>query len=589
MKEFELFGKVLPSWNLLNPVFLNKVAVKAGYVVHPDCCTQEVYDYLIALPTAYNNTFYGSIGEVAELTREEIWIDQVLHYASTYGTQYQGQPYILNAMYDVEDYEIYNINFKDAKVILPMTEEELADKVCLMLYSGIALSTDTLDKLMYLFDNYFILVDVDKIRNVEAKIMFQKRTKTLPRTAQDMVRFLVYSYTNSAMVIQNRETILEIKQNTANYNPVADITAFGINKLSTVFLRYKDLFLAMKNDNTKAVINQLKRASKVNHTPMVKGPWEDIYGDHSVFDMINSVDSLTNFKKVRLMQALQVNALDLNCKPYLVRNGKLFVKEGSPVIRRNELLYNILASSLIRSLGEKACKVKLPKSIKLALPTSEKSFIGHMPLGSYIDLADDNALLGIMWRGADGAQDLDLSYTSINGDTFNWNSSFYNGELSIVYSGDMTCANPEASEYFYCKNGAENGVLKVNLFNGDKDSKFTLFVGQTDKDFVMQRGQLIDQKMIKSTVNMQCSGAETALGLAVDNRFYFCDFNMGGNRVASNARISSKLVEYYTTIINTFVSAEDILSKAGFVFTDGDDFDIDLSGEDKSALISLLS
>jgi hypothetical protein len=589
MKEFELFGKVVPSGNLLNPVNVNKVAVKAGYVVHPSCCTQEVYDYLIALPTAYNNTFYGSIGEVAELTREEIWIDQVLHYASTYGTQYQGQPYILNAMYDVEDYEIYNINFKDAKVILPMTEEELADKVCLMLYSGIALSTDTLDKLMYLFDNYFILVDVDKIRNVEAKIMFQKRTKTLPKTAQDMVRFLVYSYTNSAMVVQNRETILEIKQNTANYNPVADITAFSIDKLSTVFLRYKDLFLAMKNDNTKAVINQLKRASKVNHTPMVKGPWEDIYGDHSVFDMINSVDSLTNFKKVRLMQALQVNALDLNCKPYLVRNGKLFVKEGSPVIRRNELLYNILASSLIRSLGEKACKVKLPKSIKLALPTSEKSFIGHMPLGSYIDLSDDNALLGIMWRSADGAHDLDLSYTSINGDTFNWNSSFYNGELSIVYSGDMTCANPEASEYFYCKNGAENGVLKVNLFNGDKDSKFTLFVGQTDKDFVMQRGQLIDQKMIKSTVNMQCSGAETALGLAVDNRFYFCDFNMGGNRVASNARISAKLVEYYTTIINTFISAEDILSKAGFVFTDGDDFDIDLSGEDKSALISLLS
>lgn len=589
MKEFELFGKVVPSGNLLNPVFLNKVAVKAGYVVHPDCCTQEVYDYLIALPTAYNNTFYGSIGEVAELTREEIWIDQVLHYASTYGTQYQGQPYILNAMYDVEDSEIYNINFKDAKVILPMTEEELADKVRIMLYAGIALNTDTLDKLMYLYDNYFIAIVVDKIKNLEAKIMFQKRTKTLPATPQDMVRFIVYSYTKSAMVVQNQETILDIKQNIANYNPVADITAFGIDKLSTVFLRYKDLFLAMKNDNTKVVINALKRASKLNHTPMVKGPWEDIYGDHSIYSMINSVDSLTNFKKVRLMQALQINALDLKCKPYLVRNGKLFVKDGSPVIRRNEVLYSVLATSLVQSLREKACKIKLPKSINLALPTSEKSFIGHMPLGSYIDIADNNALLGIMWRGEDGAQDLDLSYTSSKGDTYNWNSSFYNDERSIVYSGDMTSANPEATEYFYCKQGAENGVLKVNLYNGDNDSKFTLFVGQTDKDFVMQRNQVINQKMIKSTVNMHCSGKETALGLTVDNRFYFCDFNMGGNRVASNSRISAQLVEYYTTIINTFVSAEDILSKAGFVFTDGDDFDIDLSGEDKSALISLLS
>jgi hypothetical protein len=589
MKEFELFGKVLPTKNALNPDNVNRVAVKSGYIVHPDCCTQEVYDFLIALPTDWNNTFYNSIYDVAQLTREEIWIDQVLHYASTYGTQYQGQPYILSKMYDVEDDEIYNINFKDAKVILPMTEQELADKVRIMLYSGIALSTDTLNKLMHLYDNYFILIHTGKIRNMEAKIMFQKRQGILPTTAQDMVRFLVYSYTKSAMVIQNEETILDIKQNMANYNPVADITAFGIDKLSTVFLRYKDLFLAMKNDNTKNIINQLKRASKVNHTPMVKGPWEDIYGDHSVYSMINSVDSLTNFKKVRLMQALKVNELELNCKPYLVRNGKLFVKEGSPMIRRNEVLYSILATSLVQSLREQACKVKLPKSIKLALPTSEKSFIGHMPLGSYIDLADDNALLGIMWRGEDGAQDLDLSYTSINGDTFNWNSSFYNDELSIVYSGDMTSANPEASEYFYCANGAENGVLKVNLYNGNNDSKFTLFVGQTDEDFVMQRDQLIDQKMIKSTVNMQCSGKETALGLTVDNRFYFCDFNMGGNRVASNARISAKLVEYYTTIINTFVSAEDILSKAGFVFTDGDDFDIDLSGEDKSALISLLS
>jgi hypothetical protein len=588
MKEFELFGKVIPTGNALNPKNVNRVAVKAGYIVHPACCTQEVYDFLLNQPTAYNNTFYRSISYVAENTRAEIWTDQVLHYASTYGTEYQGTPYIPNPMYNVEDSEMYNINFQDAKVILPMTVEELGDKVRGMLYSGIALKTDTLNKLMDLYNNYFILVDLDAIRNVEAKIMFQKRKNILPTTAQDMVRFLVYSYTNTAMVVQNLETIRTIQINPNKYNPVADITKFGIEKLSTVFLRYKNLFLAMKNDDTKSVINSLKRASKLHHKPMQKNIWEDIYGDHSVFDYIKTVDSLTNFKKVRLMQALSVNSLDLNCKPYLVRNGKLFIKDESTKARKNEILHSIIKTSLIESLRSKACKVKLPKHINLTLPSSEKSFIGSMPLGSYIDLADQNALLGIMWRGEDGAQDLDLSYTDISGTTYSWCSSYFNEERNIVYSGDMTSANPEATEYFFCKSGAKNGMLKVNLYNGDNNSKFTLFVGKTDEDFVVSKCT-VSNDLIKTRLNLACIGGETALGLIINNRFHFCDFIMGGNRVASRGGLSSKLVQYYTDIMDSYVFAKDILSEAGFEFTDGDDFDIDLSGDDKSALISLLS
>ena len=37
---------------------INKIAVKKGYIVHPDVCNDDVYSFISTIDTDYNATFY---------------------------------------------------------------------------------------------------------------------------------------------------------------------------------------------------------------------------------------------------------------------------------------------------------------------------------------------------------------------------------------------------------------------------------------------------------------------------------------------------------------------------------------------------
>ena len=120
MKEIILFGRALDTQNAsFNDV--NRLAVAKGYVVHPDCCNTRVLKYLETLPNNYNSTFYKEWNDVLRRDRLELAYDQARHYASTYGTAHTGIPYIPN-----EDPAV--IDFKDVKVIMPITRKEIQEK-----------------------------------------------------------------------------------------------------------------------------------------------------------------------------------------------------------------------------------------------------------------------------------------------------------------------------------------------------------------------------------------------------------------------------------------------------------------------------
>ena len=136
MKEILLFGKAL-KWKDVSPMTVNHLAVKKGYVVHPDCCNTRVMKFLESIPNNYNTTFYQSVADVVEKNRFDLLLDQITHYASTYGTEYVGTPYIANDNFGVDS--MLSINFSDCKVIQPITEAEIAVKLEELLTSGIAL------------------------------------------------------------------------------------------------------------------------------------------------------------------------------------------------------------------------------------------------------------------------------------------------------------------------------------------------------------------------------------------------------------------------------------------------------------------
>jgi hypothetical protein len=65
------------------------------------------------------------------------------------------------------------------------------------------------------------------------------------------------------------------------------------------------------------------------------------------------------------------------------------------------------------------------------------------------------------------------------GNKIGWNSNFFDAEKSFLYSGDMTIANPEATELLYRKNESDiEGIVKVNPYFSKPNAKYKLFFAQ---------------------------------------------------------------------------------------------------------------
>ena len=149
----------------------------------------------------------------------------------------------------------------------------------------------------------------------------------------------------------------------------------------------------------------------------------------------------------------------------------------------NRLLYlkkvfDVIYQSLVTSIAKNKCEIALPEHQTVLAPSSEKNFMGEIPVYSYVSLKDD-AVIGIYWRGKEGATDLDLSMIDNKGNKIGWNSEFYDDRKSFVYSGDMTTANPEATELLYRKQESDlEGIVKVNPFSSKENAKYKVFFAQ---------------------------------------------------------------------------------------------------------------
>jgi len=583
MKEIKLFGKAL-NVKTMSPSAVNTVACSKGMIVHPDCCNERVYAYLQNIPNKYNSTFYQSVADVVDRDRLYLLIDQLMHYASTYGTQYQGAVYVPNDNWS--DDEMHPIDFSDCKVIQPITPEEIAEKVRQMLYSGIALKSETIEDIFSLVDEFSIELDITSVKNIEAKMVLYKKLGLLPNSPEEMVRYLVYLHTGKTLVIKNMETFRNMINNPTPIESL--VVSFGAEKLASVFFRYKPLFLAMKTSENAKIINKLRKLANKHHKPFQAGYWETILQKPmDALEFMKRLTDLSNIKKVRLIKAINEKASNMTHKMYIIRNGKTYTKPVLPSNNYYSIPKAFLKDSLVESLKSKACKIKLPKDIRLAIPSSEKTFVGNIPFGSYIDVAGKNSIFGIVWRGEDGAQDLDLSYLDYSGQKIGWNSDYYSDNQAIIYSGDMTSANPEACEYMFCKNGLIDGIIKVNAYNANNNSMFNFFVGKTDADFTVERGHKPTENIIKFKTEMKITG-ETTLGFYADNKIYFSDLNANGGRVSYfNSHVQNS-IKYFVDTKNTFLYWDEILTLAGFTITD-EDYDIDLSSGDIAQMIALLS
>ena len=553
----KLFNKALLESEKQDEYYIKEL-LKFGVVCNPYCDFEVVYQYVSEKNFNPNTTFYKTIEDVTNQTRFELFIDQILHYFSTYETDYQAKPFIVNDT----PVDISHTIFIDT-----ITEKEAEERCQNMLYSGIALSQETIENILIVLENNF---EVENIKNKEALCIICTKNDIYPDNAEDIVRVLVYKAIGKSLLIKDKATLQAI---TCSSTVIPVVLA---EKLSEVFYRFKNIFISFKNNPlNKRTVNKIRKLAKKNHKPFVPAFWSNVLSVQKDLAVVEKkVAELNNFKKISILNAIVQHIYnDTKIKPYLIRNGKLWIdienQQNKENLKYFRDIFDIIYQSLIKSIEKNKCEINLPENLVVLAPTSEKNFMGEIPIYSYIELKD-NAIIGINWKGQDGAQDLDLSMIDSDGGKIGWNSDFYDEAKTFVYSGDMTSANPEATELLYRKNESDiEGIVKVNPYNCRENSIYKVFFARE----TIKKSEFLNYMVNPESIIYQYEdtiSSEKILGIFADNKFIFCNLKLKRKRVSEQSITDLQLI-YLKRIHKYLLSLEQILTDAGFTVTKSKD------------------
>jgi hypothetical protein len=565
-----------------------KELLKYGYVCDKNVDMKIVLQWTEDNKFNPNTTFYKTFADVTSATRFELFMDQIIHYFTSY-TLNMDEPFIVNDT--PVDLKAMNVKF-----VKSISFEEAVERCRNMLYSGVALKQDTIEKILDVIgDN----IEIDNVKNREAQAIIAVNKGVYPTNADAALRCFIFQVTGNTLLIKDDKTINKLK--------ISDVIIpdFLLERFSQIFLRYKPLFLALKKNN-RYKINKMRRMAVKNNKPFETPFWNHIIdilynydGDEdTIFNIINKrIDELTTYKMISLYNLINIKLnADKTHDMYVIRNGKMFVKEkksndiSSKTVSRLISLKNSLIGRIVVKVKENVGTdvVELPLNINLVCPTSEKSFMGEIPLYSWIDMDFEDAVIGINWREENGARDLDLSYIDRSGMKIGWNAHYYNDEKSFVYSGDMTSAKPEATELLYKhKNEKALGTVRVNpyAFVGELvraietkcSATYKVFFAKEEIDTKSENfcNYMVHPDNIIYSYEDTIEG-EKMLGTFVENKFIFANLQTSTRRVSDGENINSAIIDifaekqqYYLTIdkvlkaanVNFSYSKEKILSK----------------------------
>lgn len=597
-----------------------KDGIKRGYLIHPACDASYIAHFLATRDMQYNSTFYKTWNDVTNKSRFDLFVDQVLHYMTTYGTDFSMEAYLPNVNPEEPAFNTY-------KAISPISLYDLYIKCLGMLQAGIALKSDTVAVLTDYIITYArmndIDPDIDSIKNREAMIILCDALGLLPRNGDRLFAHIIYKTTGQTMIIKNRDTRtrIQMRMNSGGYEIKKMWKSLNDGQmiaLAGIYNRYKELFLSFKNHRDaemNKIINKIGHLSKKHHKPMTRGFWETLLAKetYNPAEVAEKAKTATNFKLIQVMQSIRERLLlaaGMGDNLYIVRNGKIFMKENKYCVINSkyfnwEEIYQILKDQLVENLSKKACTVRFSDKFNLACPTSEKNFIGDVPMGSYATL-ENEGVFGIYWKDEWGTRDFDLSYHDIAGNRIGWNSSYYNDKQDIVYSGDITSAPDGANELMQFKNGCPDGVIFVNRYYGDPNSKFKLFFGKDDAkyhtawdmDLIGSYYMVDPNKVILETMVTQTDASEMMVGVILDNKVHFVTLSCGYTQVAqATRRLNGKrqvdtegLTQMLKRKAMAMIDLKEILLAAGFTEPKKDETpEIDLGTLDRSTLIELFS
>lgn len=595
-----------------NPVAFKRT-IENGYIFTPDVFG---IDSLIELVNGVwginarnlNQTFHKSWDKVANAPIQQLVIEQIAHYITTYGFEelglyHQDFVYVPHEKLDVpeltEDFRL--------TVIRGMTADEFRDKVSDLLSSGVALSEQSVNDAYTVAVEFGFNQSIFDIKNHEVQVKLFDYHHIVPDKPVDFLRYAVYRSTGETLLIKNSALINKIQ----NGNPVLSLFQLyddqqDLSILATIFNRYKPLFLAFKSQKGMApIINKIRRLATVYHKPMPKDVLNSVTADlkNHTLDLKGfnlALNQANTFRKVRLAYALQNRISGNDSIVYQIRNGKSYATDFKYDVHVHKTAFllhvvlNSIAGNLTPKVGGK--RVYIPAGMNYALPATEKKFTGNIPSGSYVEVPGD-MVVGIHWNNV-GNHRIDLDLSLMNAEAkVGWDAAYRSHDRSLLFSGDRTDApNPAgASELFRISGTSGAWMMNVNYYNFYEyvDVPFQIVVGEASGKGA---NYTIDPNHLIASANSVMDVHQKTLGLVVSDdksrKFYFTESNFGGGRTSVHRPYIEQGRQFLVNSLLHSISLNDLLVRAGAVLVDNQaDADIDLSTEslDKTTILALLS
>ena len=537
MKSLELFNAVVAQPSNEMPFVSTD-----GYIVMPNAlyAKAEIAKHWRQSKLSgndLNKTFHKSWEKIANSSRLELFIEQIMHYASTYGSNFEGEMYIPDEVLDVPDVKI------PFKIFRGYTKDELIEKSLAMLKSGIALKEDTVNDLLEILvsDLDYTFTGSEGIRNKEAIIKIADTYGVIPQDTMEFFRYVIYRMTNETLLIKSPGMIHKIKE--SGFNPTPQFKAHGLEKLAEIFNRFKPLFLAMKPKHAK-VINKISKLSKTYHKPLVSNPLNMVTSVTLTDSDTHWLDNATPYALFKAMSACHTRMNGQSSFVYRIRNGKSWATE-SEIVKSSvaEANFYFLTDYMSKRFDMSGKKFFLPEDVSFALPTSEKMYVGNIPTGS--KFFGEQLAVGIYWRNDWGARDHDLSGMSALGKV-GWNARYSGRDGGLLYSGDITNAPNGAVEYLHARNKFDEPTIVMNNIysGGSEDTGYKIIVGQGND---IDRKYMMDPNNLLMEVKTETVQRQMVLGLFLpeDNgqSFVILNFGAGSTQVSGygeTARIATQ-------------------------------------------------
>ena len=594
---------------------------------HPVPVPEEAYASCVRLfgrkTREFNQTFHKSFSTVYNMTEEEYYTHQILHYFTTYGAELLG--------IDIPTYlpsEVLQLPEESPipeKLTLVRTAsgKEIEEAVNRYAKNAVSPGKNELARFRPLLP--LITIPTEEIRSFELRIRKYELDGTVPEDPVSFLRFLVYVTTGETLLIKNDDLLQKIilsgfehgcgtgsplmrpkkaadtplqtqrflhalqmaekKAAQGGSEPFTPVRHYfekaDLASLASVFYRYKPIFLAFRrHEGCAPYVNRIRRLAEKYHKPLTEKRLANavrlsLSGDNDFWRKTLSAASARDLVKLYGAVCLRLYPAGDTPGVYRIRNGKLFVKDDALPAARTlpedlRMTLTAMREDILETLSKHLVHLQgkvfyIPPYISYAVPQSERQFVGNYPYGTMISTPVETAFTaGIHWVNQQGLRiDLDLHLSAADAH-FGWNGSNKDGE-EILYTGDMTDA-PEpygAAEAFYFRPDGRTFTLSINKYSGPDSIDFTFFVTKDLPKTTMRNHYTFDPgKTAFPMIPLTIKDIwDMNLGVFMDGSFFIYGGSLGEGRIpTANYRSFIEGIEH---VIRCRMDLTDLLQLAG--------------------------